>query len=68
MNFAGLALPFLRETIAGREIDVLACEPAACPTLTRGVFAHASADAKVVSWGSGVEPAVARSGRSGAKS
>ncbi len=35
-NFAGLAFPFLREKIAGREIDVLACEPAACPTLTRG--------------------------------
>jgi tryptophan synthase beta chain len=39
-NFAGLAFPFLREKIAGREIDVLACEPAACPTLTRGVFAY----------------------------
>jgi tryptophan synthase beta chain len=39
-NFAGLAFPFIREKIAGREIDVLACEPAACPTLTRGVFAY----------------------------
>jgi tryptophan synthase beta chain len=39
-NFAGLTFPFLREKIAGREIDVLACEPAACPTLTRGVFAY----------------------------
>jgi tryptophan synthase beta chain len=39
-NFAGLAFPFLREKIAGRDIDVLACEPAACPTLTRGVFAY----------------------------
>ncbi|HZO96759.1 MAG TPA: TrpB-like pyridoxal phosphate-dependent enzyme [Gaiellaceae bacterium] len=39
-NFAGLAFPFLREKIAGREIDFLACEPAACPTLTRGVFAY----------------------------
>jgi tryptophan synthase beta chain len=39
-NFAGLAFPFLREKIAGREIDVLACEPAACPTLTRGIFAY----------------------------
>ncbi len=39
-----------REKIAGREIDVLACEPAACPTLTRGLFAlrlrrHGAADA-----------------------
>src|SRR5919108_1751019 len=39
-NFAGLSFPFLREKIAGRDIDVLACEPAACPTLTRGVFAY----------------------------
>jgi tryptophan synthase beta chain len=39
-NFAGLAFPFLREKIAGREIDVLACEPTACPTLTRGPFAY----------------------------
>jgi tryptophan synthase beta chain len=39
-NFAGLAFPFLREKIAGREIDVLACEPAACPTLTRGLYAY----------------------------
>jgi tryptophan synthase beta chain len=39
-NFAGLSFPFLREKIAGREIDVLACEPTACPTLTRGPFAY----------------------------
>jgi tryptophan synthase beta chain len=39
-NFAGIAFPFLREKIAGREIEFLACEPAACPTLTRGIFAY----------------------------
>jgi tryptophan synthase beta chain len=39
-NFAGLSFPFLREKIAGKEIEVLACEPAACPTLTRGPFAY----------------------------
>jgi tryptophan synthase beta chain len=39
-NFAGLAFPFMREKIAGREIDILACEPEACPTLTRGPFAY----------------------------
>jgi tryptophan synthase beta chain len=39
-NFAGLAFPFLREKFAGREVDLLACEPAACPTLTRGLFAY----------------------------
>jgi tryptophan synthase beta chain len=39
-NFAGLAFPFIREKIGGKEIDVVACEPAACPTLTRGPFAY----------------------------
>jgi tryptophan synthase beta chain len=39
-NFAGLAFPFIREKVAGKDIDVLACEPDACPTLTRGPFAY----------------------------
>src|SRR5690349_5440560 len=39
-NFAGLAFPFVREKIAGREIDVVACEPSACPTLTKGLYAY----------------------------
>ncbi len=39
-NFAGLAFPFVREKIAGREIEFIACEPAACPTLTRGTFTY----------------------------
>jgi tryptophan synthase beta chain len=39
-NFAGLSFPFIREKIAGREIDVVAIEPAACPTLTRGPYAY----------------------------
>jgi tryptophan synthase beta chain len=45
-NFAGLAFPFVREKIAGKEIDVLACEPAACPTLTRGPFAYDFGDTR----------------------
>jgi tryptophan synthase beta chain len=39
-NFGGLALPFVRDKIAGADIDVVACEPAACPTLTRGPYAY----------------------------
>ncbi len=39
-NFAGLAFPFIQEKIAGREVRVVAVEPAACPTLTRGVYAY----------------------------
>jgi len=37
-NFAGLAFPFLRDKIAGKPIDVVGCEPTACPTLTKGHF------------------------------
>jgi tryptophan synthase beta chain len=40
-NFAGLALPFLGEKLAGRMSPVLrAVEPAACPSFTRGVYAY----------------------------
>ncbi len=35
-NFAGLALPFVRDKINGKAIDILAVEPESCPTLTRG--------------------------------
>ena len=40
-NFAGLSFPFIREKL-GRQGDVriVAVEPAACPTLTRGVYAY----------------------------
>ncbi|MBI5016129.1 MAG: TrpB-like pyridoxal phosphate-dependent enzyme [Deltaproteobacteria bacterium] len=37
-NFAGISFPFLYDKIHGRTLDVLGCEPAACPTLTRGHF------------------------------
>ncbi len=37
-NFAGLSFPFLRDKIAGRDLDVIGCEPTACPTLTKGHF------------------------------
>ncbi len=39
-NFAGLAMPFARDKINGKEIDIIAAEPASCPTLTRGPFAY----------------------------
>jgi tryptophan synthase beta chain len=40
-NFAGLTFPFLRGVLAGeRKIRIVAAEPAACPTLTRGVYAY----------------------------
>jgi tryptophan synthase beta chain len=40
-NFAGLMFPFLREKLAGRiDPTIRAVEPAACPSLTRGVYAY----------------------------
>ncbi|GBD16873.1 Tryptophan synthase beta chain [bacterium HR26] len=37
-NFAGLAFPFVREKLQGRDIRIVAVEPTACPSLTRGVY------------------------------
>jgi len=39
-NFAGLAFPFICDKIHGKELTVIACEPTACPTLTRAPFAY----------------------------
>ncbi len=39
-NFAGLAFPFLADKAAGRDIRIVAAEPAACPTLTRGHYGY----------------------------
>ncbi|MDH5290727.1 MAG: TrpB-like pyridoxal phosphate-dependent enzyme, partial [Acidimicrobiia bacterium] len=40
-NFAGLSFPFLREKMAGRMNPIIrAVEPAACPSLTKGVYAY----------------------------
>lgn len=39
-NFAGLSFPFVRDKINGADIDILAVEPTACPSLTKGVFAY----------------------------
>jgi tryptophan synthase beta chain len=37
-NFAGIAFPFLADKAAGKQVRVLAVEPASCPTLTKGVY------------------------------
>ncbi len=40
-NFAGLAFPFLGAQMrGGKKRQIIAVEPAACPTLTRGTFAY----------------------------
>jgi tryptophan synthase beta chain len=38
-NLAGLAFPFVRDKIHGRQIRLLAVEPTSCPTLTKGSYA-----------------------------
>ncbi|MEY2635490.1 MAG: hypothetical protein RIS75_1430 [Actinomycetota bacterium] len=40
-NFGGLTFPFLREKMAGKmNPQILAVEPASCPSLTKGVYAY----------------------------
>jgi tryptophan synthase beta chain len=39
-NFAGLALPYVLDKLAGSQVRIMAVEPAACPTLTKGAFAY----------------------------
>ncbi|MCC6794083.1 MAG: TrpB-like pyridoxal phosphate-dependent enzyme [Candidatus Hydrogenedentes bacterium] len=40
-NFAGLAFPFVQDKIVKKlKTDIIASEPAACPTLTRGLYAY----------------------------
>ncbi len=44
-NFAGLSFPFLADKLAGNtNPHVVAVEPAACPTLTRGIYAYDHVD------------------------
>jgi tryptophan synthase beta chain len=39
-NFAGLALPYVLDRLAGKGPRIVAVEPAACPSLTRGSFTY----------------------------
>ncbi|GAC1445324.1 MAG: TrpB-like pyridoxal phosphate-dependent enzyme [Chloroflexota bacterium] len=40
-NFAGLSYPFLHDKlVSGKKVQVVAVEPSACPTLTRGSFRY----------------------------
>jgi tryptophan synthase beta chain len=44
-NFSGIALPFARDKINGRQVRLVAAEPSSCPTLTRGKYAFDYGDA-----------------------
>jgi tryptophan synthase beta chain len=39
-NFAGLAFPFIRHRLAGKEIRFLAAEPKSCPSMSRGEYRY----------------------------
>ena len=39
-NFAGIALPFYYDKVNGKKVRLIAVEPTACPTLTKGVYAY----------------------------
>ena len=43
-NFAGLAFPFTRDKINGAKIEIIPCEPASCPSLTKGIFTYDHGD------------------------
>jgi len=39
-NFSGLAFPFVKDKLKGKDVDIIAVEPEACPTLTRGLYRY----------------------------
>lgn len=43
-NLGGIALPFVRDKINGKNVRVVAVEPQSCPTLTKGIYAYDFAD------------------------
>ncbi|MGE3509268.1 MAG: TrpB-like pyridoxal phosphate-dependent enzyme [Vicinamibacterales bacterium] len=63
-NFAGIAFPFIGQQLRhGRNVRIVAIEPAACPSLTRGLYAYDFGDtgrmtplAKMHTLGSGFIP------------
>jgi tryptophan synthase beta chain len=39
-NFSGFALPFVRDKIHGKKVEVIACEPTSCPSMTKGSYVY----------------------------
>lgn len=69
-NFAGFTFPFIGEMLrGGKKVRVIASEPSACPSLTKGVFAYDFGDTgkltplvKMHTLGSSFIPAAIHSG------
>ena len=63
-NCGGIAFPFMQDRLAGKKVQFIAAEPAACPSLTKGVYAYDYGDtaklapvAKMYTLGHGFMPA-----------
>jgi tryptophan synthase beta chain len=39
-NFAGFCFPFVKDKLDGKDISIIATEPTACPTLTKGPYRY----------------------------
>jgi tryptophan synthase beta chain len=39
-NFGGIALPFMKDKIEGKQLRAIAVEPTSCPSLTKGEFRY----------------------------
>ncbi len=39
-NFGGLVLPFIKDKLKNNKIKIIAVEPTACPSLTKGLYAY----------------------------
>ncbi len=39
-NFAGFCFPFVKDKLDGKDIQIIATEPTACPTLTKGPYTY----------------------------
>ncbi len=45
-NFGGIAIPFIEDKLSGKkDIEFIASEPLACPSLSRGIYAYDFGDA-----------------------
>ncbi len=69
-NFGGLISPFMADKINGKnDVEIIAVEPASCPSLTRGVYAYDFGDTgkttplmKMYTLGSGFIPSANHAG------
>lgn len=47
-SLGGISLPFIKDKLEGKEVRVVAVEPTACPSLTKGIYAYDFGDTAMV--------------------